>query len=71
MWSCPQCGSTKLTVQVTITAMAELIQYGENDHAVDMPFTVERWDRTSPMQCSSCHHQAAAAEFETTLLIAA
>ena len=40
MWSCPQCGSTKLTVQVTITAMAELIQYGENDHAVDMPFTV-------------------------------
>jgi hypothetical protein len=54
-----------------MTAMAELIQYGENDHAVDMPFTVERWDRTSPMQCSSCHHQAAAAEFETTLLIAA
>ena len=71
MWRCPQCGSTQLTVQVTMTAMAELIQYGENDHSVDMPFTVERRDSASPMQCSSCHHQAAAAEFETTLLIAA
>lgn len=62
MWKCPTCGSTKLEVEVTITA--RLFQRGD-EFETDVDNSNHEWNHNSPMWCEDCLHSSCASDFET------
>ena len=59
-WVCPQCGSKKLSVVVTVSA--DLTQSGDNFETD--PNGDHEWDGDSLMTCRECQHTAASRQFE-------
>jgi len=59
-WACPQCGSKKLSVVVTVSA--DLTQSGDN-YETD-PNGDHEWDGDSLMTCQECQYTAASRQFE-------
>ena len=59
-WKCPQCGSEKLSVMVTVSA--DLTQSGDNFETD--PNGDHEWDGDSLMTCQECQYAAASRQFE-------
>lgn len=59
-WVCPKCGSTALTVSVTVEA--KLTQTGDNFETE--PAGDHLWDGDSLMTCQECQYTAASRQFE-------
>ena len=60
-WACPQCGSKKLSVMVTVSA--DLTQSGDNFETD--PNGDHEWDGDSLMTCQNCQYTAASRQFES------
>lgn len=60
-WKCPQCGSKKLSVMVTVSA--DLTQSGDNFETD--PNGDHEWDGDSLMTCQECQYVAASRQFES------
>ena len=59
-WKCPNCGSKKLSVMVTVSA--DLTQSGDNFETD--PNGDHEWDGDSLMTCNSCSYCSASRQFD-------
>ncbi len=59
-WKCPNCGSKKLSVMVTVSA--DLTQSGDN-YETD-PNGDHEWDGDSRMTCKDCNYCSASRQFD-------
>ena len=63
-WLCPKCNSDDLSVDITITATARLIQEDDGNFQTDIDGGDHVWDGSSRMICNACGHEGTAGGFE-------